>query len=155
MPDTNAGTGADAVFRLIYRSRLTIPTEELRDEVSNILSAARTKNPEQGITGALVVWEDNVVQTLEGDEDAVRRLYDTIGRDRRHEQIELVDTSDGVDRAFGRWSMAWVSDDNDADMPLSTNQWEGGIDVTAPPLRTPDEDAVIASMRDRVRGASA
>lgn len=142
------------IFRLVYRSRLSIPPDDVEAEVAKILGAARTKNPRLGITGALVVWEESVVQTLEGDEDVVRDLYATIGRDPRHEQLELVEETPGVARAFTRWSMARVSDGADADIPLS-KQWEGGIDVSAPRLTTPDEDAVVRSMRDRVRGASA
>ena len=76
---------------------------------------ARTKNEQHGITGALVVWEDSVVQTLEGDEGAIRDLYEKIERDPRHEQVEVVETETGK-RAFGRWSMAWVSDDDQLDI---------------------------------------
>ncbi|MCD2191868.1 BLUF domain-containing protein [Actinomycetospora endophytica] len=155
MVESGASTGGGPVFRLIYRSSLKISGDDLQVELPKILAAARRKNPEQGITGALVVWEDSVVQTLEGEESAVRGLYDTIQRDPRHEQVELVETAAGVDRAFPRWSMARVTDDDEADLPLSVNQWEGGIDVTAPRLQTPAEEAVIASMRNRVRGAPA
>ena len=103
--------------------------------MANILSAARTKNPALGITGALVVWDDNVVQTLEGEEAAVRGLYDTIHQDPRHEQVELVETSQGVDRAFPKWSMAWVSDDDAARPPAREKRWEGGVDVPGAPVR--------------------
>jgi hypothetical protein len=95
-----------------------------------------------------------VVQTLEGEEGVVRGVDDTISRDPRHEQVELVETTQGVERAFTRWSMAHVSDGADADLPLS-KQWEGGIDVSRPRLTTPEEDAVVSAMRDRVRGAPA
>ena len=155
MPDDSTSTGDGPVFRLIYRSRLTIPAEDLKAEVAAILSAARTKNPGLGITGALVIWEDNVVQTLEGEESVVRGLYDTIHADPRHQQVDLVETSPGVERTFARWSMARVSEDEDADIPLGGNQWEGAVDVSVPRLTTPEEDAVISTMRDRVRGAPA
>ncbi len=155
MPDDSTSTGGGPVFRLIYRSRLTIPADDLKVEVAKILSAARTKNPGLGITGALVIWEDNVVQTLEGEESAVRGLYDTIHADPRHRQVELVETSPGVERTFARWSMARVSEDDDADIPLGGAQWEGAVDVSVPRLTTPEEDVVITAMRDRVRGAPA
>ncbi|WP_433783130.1 BLUF domain-containing protein [Actinomycetospora sp. CA-101289] len=150
--DSSAGGGP--VFRLVYRSRLDIPADDVEAEVATILAAARRKNPQLGITGALVVWEDGVVQTLEGEEGVVRGVYDTISRDPRHEQVELVETTPGVERAFTRWSIAHISDGADADLPLS-KQWEGGIDVSRPRLTTPEEDAVVSAMRDRVRGAPA
>ena len=149
-----SSTESGPVFRLVYRSRLSIPPDDVEGEVARILEAARTKNPQHGITGALVVWEDNVVQTLEGEEGVVRGLYETISRDPRHVQVDLVEETSGVERAFTRWSMARVSDGADADIPLS-NQWEGGIDVSRPRLTTPAEDAVVDAMRDRVRGATA
>lgn len=155
MADHDTSTGDGPVFRLIYRSRLTVPGADTKVEVARILETARRKNPSLGITGALVVWDEAVVQTLEGDEDVVRGLYETISRDPRHEHVELVETSPGVARTFARWSMARVSDDDESDLPLGANQWEGGIDVNAPRLTTPDEDMIIGSMRDRVRGAPA
>jgi MFS family permease len=153
MPDQSTDSGP--VFRLIYRSRLTIPDDDVEAEVANILAKARTKNPQAGITGALVVWGTSVVQTLEGEEGAVRGLYDVISKDPRHEHVELVETTPGVDRTFGRWSMARVADDDDADMPVGGDQWEGAVDVAARRLTSPEEEAAAKAMRDRVRGASA
>ena len=143
------------VFRLVYRSRLTT-AGDVDAQVENILGASRRNNPALGITGALVVWDESVVQTLEGDEDAVRSLYEKIERDPRHEGLELVETVSGVDRAFPKWSMARVSDRPESDIPLGMSAWEGGPDIQgARALTTPDEDRVITTMRERVRGASA
>lgn len=153
------GSNDESVFRLIYRSRLTVDGEDYRPAVANILATARRKNPDHGITGALVVWDASVVQTLEGDEGAVRGLYDTISQDPRHEHVELVElveTSEGVERAFSKWAMAQVSDYDQADIPLRMNQWEGGVDVEGfKALISPEQEVLIAKMRDRVRGASA
>lgn len=120
-----------------------------------ILAVARKKNPQHGITGALVVWEDSVVQTLEGEESAVRGLYEIINGDPRHERVEVIDTQTGVERAFPRWSMAWVSDDDQPDLPLNVRQQESSSDVQSPRFGTPEEDDAVRAMRDRVRGASA
>jgi hypothetical protein len=51
--------------------------------------------------------------------------------------------------------MARISEDDEADIPLGGDQWEGAVDVSVPRLTTPEEDVIIASMRDRVRGAPA
>ena len=100
-----------------------------------------------------MIWEDGVVQTLEGDEGVVRGLYDTIAVDPRHQDVELVEESPGVERTFARWSMAQVSDSDEADIPIDSNQWEGAVDVRGFKLVTPEEEAVISAMRDRVHGA--
>lgn len=144
------------VFRLVYRSRLCVPDDDRQEEVAKILGVARAKNPQLGVTGALIVWDDNVVQTLEGDENTVRGLYEKIHEDPRHNHVETVDTKSGVDRAFGRWSMAWVSDDDDQpDLPLNMRSREGSTDFQSPRFVSPEEDEAVRSMRDRVRGASA
>lgn len=152
MADDSTDNGGGPVFRLIYRSRLQIPEDDRKEEVASILRTARRKNPSLGITGALVVWDDSIVQTLEGEESAVRGLYDTIHADPRHEQVELIDTATGVDRAFPKWSMAQVSDDDQPDIPLGMRP---AGEYQSPRFVSPAEDAVIKSMRDRVRGASA
>lgn len=155
MADEHTHSDGGAVFRLIYRSRLTVDGDDWRPAVANILAAARRKNPALGITGALVVWDASVVQTLEGDEDAVRGLYRTITDDPRHTDVALVETGRGA-RAFAKWSMAQVSDYDEADFPLRTNQWEGGVDVHGwKALISPEQDLILTKMRERVRGATA
>ena len=154
MAGNNTGTDSGPVFRLVYRSQLCVSEDERKEEVSKILAVARTKNEQQGITGALVVWEDSVVQTLEGDESSIRSLYEKIQRDPRHENVEVVDESTG-NRAFGRWSMAWISDDDQPDLPLNPRQHEKSSGIQFAQFSSPEEDAAVRAMRDRVRGASA
>ncbi|GLZ54337.1 BLUF domain-containing protein [Actinomycetospora sp. NBRC 106378] len=148
----NTSTGP--VFRLVYRSNL-IASDDVEAQVADILATSRRNNPARGITGALVVWDESVVQTLEGDEDAVRALYATIERDPRHTGLELVETTPGVERAFGKWSMARVADDGDSDIALGLRAWEGGVDVVGGrAMTTPDEDRAVAMMRERVGGTA-
>ncbi|MEJ2867539.1 BLUF domain-containing protein [Actinomycetospora sp. OC33-EN08] len=146
----------DKVYRLVYHSRLSVPSDDIAAAVSNILSTSRRNNPAQGITGALVVFDIDVVQTLEGEQEKVQALYERIGRDPRHEDVKLVETHEGVDRAFVKWSMAHVADNAESDIALGMAAWEGGIDVMGHrALTTPDEDRVLETMRERVRGAKA
>jgi hypothetical protein len=150
----NAAT-AGPVFRLIYSSRLRIPEHERKAQLGAIFSTARSNNARQGVTGALLVWHDNVVQALEGDEATVRELYDTIRRDTRHERITLLEEGMVPERTFGRWSMARVSDDDDGpDIPLLMNRDKGGISPAAPRPTTPEQDAVVATMREYARGSA-
>jgi hypothetical protein len=135
MGDDSASTGSGPVFRLVYRSHLRIPDHQRKAELGAIFSTARSKNKHRGVTGALLVWGENVVQTLEGDEQTVRDLYRTI------------------ERVFGKWSMARVSDEDQPDIPLLMDRDKGGITPAARRPTTPEQDAVLDSMRDQVRGA--
>jgi hypothetical protein len=141
------------VFRLIYSSHLRIPEHQRKAELGAIFSTARSKNTKSGVTGALLVWHDHVVQALEGDETVVRALYDTIYEDPRHERVRVLEAGDVPQRVFGRWSMARVSDDDRPDIPLLMNRDKGGISPAAPRPTTPEQDEVIATMREYARSA--
>jgi hypothetical protein len=149
---------ADAVsvpiFRLVYRSQLTISPEDRKVEIESILEDSRSKNVERDITGALLVWQDYVVQTLEGEESAVRGLYEKIALDPRHEAVALLEAQPVESRAFTRWSMARISDnDQPSGMPILTNRREG--DAPEPSHDTREADPVINAMRGSARGESA
>ncbi len=142
------------LFRLVYRSQLAISPEERKVEIDSILEASRTKNVDRDITGALLVWQDYVVQTLEGEESVVRALYEKIAKDDRHEAVTLLEAQPVESRNFARWSMARISDnDQPSGMPILTNRSEG--DTPEPGHETREADPVIGAMRGYARGTSA
>jgi hypothetical protein len=146
------GTAADGdvVFRLMYRSRNLIPTPARKAELGHVFSKARSHNKGVGVTGALLVAGDWFVQVLEGEEVVVRSLYDVIASDARHAGVELVETVPGVERAFGRWSMARVAADGEPDVPLIAHV--DGIAPAAARSTTPAQEGIVAQMH---RAASA
>ena len=149
-----ADNAAAPIFRLVYRSQLTIAPEDRKVEIASILDASRSKNVDRDITGALLVWQDYVVQTLEGEEGAVRGLYEKIATDPRHEAVTLLEAQPVESRAFARWSMARISDnDQPSGMPILTNRHEG--DAPEPGPETRETDPVIGAMRGYARGTSA
>lgn len=149
-----AGNEAVPLFRLVYRSQLTISPEDRKVELASILDSSRSKNVDHDITGALLVWQDYVVQTLEGEEGAVRDLYEKIAKDPRHEAVTLLEAQAVDRRAFAKWSMARVSDnDQPSGMPILTNRHEG--DAPEPGIETRETDPVITAMRGYARGTSA
>jgi hypothetical protein len=152
MPENGSQDGP--VFRLVYRSRMRIPPERRKADLGTIFSAARSNNKKQGVTGALIVWEEQFVQALEGDESVVRELYATISHDPRHERLAVVSEEQVDQRVFGRWSMARVTEDGEPDIPLLMNRDKGGISPAAPRPTTPDQDALLEQMRSIARGES-
>lgn len=139
-------------FRLIYRSRDLIPTDERKVEHGKLFSQARSRNKGRQICGALVIWQDSFVQALEGDEDAVRALYTRIEADPRHDQVAILHTDTVSDRVFQRWHMARVGDDGDSDMPLIAHQ--DGISPAAGRGTTPAQEEVLTVMRAAARQAA-
>ncbi|HEU0101530.1 MAG TPA: BLUF domain-containing protein [Mycobacteriales bacterium] len=146
-PDTS---GPDPTFRLAYRSRSRIAPEDRRAELGTLFSTARAHNKRQGISGALLVHGDWFVQTLEGDERAVRRLFARIETDPRHEAVELLDAQTVGGRVFARWSMAKVAEDGESDIALIAHA--DGIAPAAPrDSLTADQAQVLAAMRAATR----
>ncbi len=144
------GGGAEQVFRLIYRSHSLVAPDDRATVLGDIFTTARRHNRELGISGALMVTDDAFVQTLEGEESAVRDLFASISRDRRHDQVVLIEETT-AQRTFGRWAMAKVSTEGGPDIRLLSNAGRGGI-VAAPkdPSITPVQESVLASMRGAI-----
>ena len=138
------------VFRLIYRSRSLVPPDKQDRELGNILRGARVANAAQGITGALLIYDNWFAQTLEGPEAAVRALYEKISRDKRHDSVELRDQGVVKERVFSKWAMARVSEHGDPDIPLMASA--EGVVVAATRPSTPEQDRVLDVMRDATRG---
>ena len=156
MTETGAGDSGP-VFRLIYRSRSRIGAAERKHQLGEIFSVARSSNKKLGVTGALLITDDEFVQTLEGAEPAVRELYAKISKDKRHEHLEVLDSGDVSERVFGRWAMAKVAAEGEPDIPLLTNVDKGGISPAQPRPTTEAQETVLDVMRQSLRhsGASA
>lgn len=93
------------MFQLVYTS--TARSLFTPEDISHILEVSRTKNQEHGITGVLLYKSGSIVQVLEGDEAAVRRLYANIGQDPRHWNVATVFTRDIAHREFPAWTMGF------------------------------------------------
>lgn len=145
-----------AVFRLIYRSRSTIAEETRRSELGAIFTAARSHNKALDITGALLITERAFAQTLEGEERAVRGLFERISRDPRHESVSVLEESHVDAREFGRWAMAKVAEDGGPDIRMLSNAARGQIVAAGPdPHVTPEQAEIIGFMRESLLAVEA
>lgn len=143
-PSTGSGT-----FRLMYRSRDLIADSERGVALGTLFSTARANNKALGISGALLVDSDRFVQTLEGEEVAVRALFARIEKDERHDHVELLSAGTVAGRVFARWSMARVGQDGQPDIPLIAHV--DGISPAAGRGTTPEQDSVLDVMRAAAR----
>ena len=141
---------ADAVFRLIYRSRSRIEPARSALAMSDILGVSRSKNTAWGITGALMLYQDWVAQVLEGDEARVRALFGTIRSDARHGSVQVTEQIGGVRRTFPRWAMAHVGEHGQPDAPrLATPT---GTAAAAAWRLSDEQEKVVAELRNLTRG---
>lgn len=92
------------MLTIMYRSEAValLPFSEL----TRICIDSAHKNRGLGITGFLIEFEGIFLQVLEGEPDAVGTLYDRIGADPRHRNVELLLREVGdTGRSFGFWAM--------------------------------------------------
>jgi hypothetical protein len=148
-----SGPDSEPVFRLSYRSHNLIDPDERKAELGELFTAARGNNKRQSITGALLLSGDYFVQTLEGDESAVRALFERIAVDPRHENVAVLEARTVPTRAFPRWSMASVAEEYGAEDTYLIAH-EDGISPASSRGTTPAMEAVLRGMRQAAREAS-
>lgn len=119
--DAPAGLGPDAaeaarshaaapgapVASLIYRSRAHRPFDG--SALGALLHTARRRNRSEAITGLLLYDGRSFVQWLEGPADGLNRVLDSICRDPRHGDIEIIARADSAPRTFSGWDMKLAS----------------------------------------------
>lgn len=91
------------MIRLAYISCATATLQE-RD-LERILTIARRNNQRDDITGMMIYHGGTILQVLEGPVDNVRKCYDRIHADPRHNSIYVLDERNIKSRAFSQWSM--------------------------------------------------
>jgi hypothetical protein len=94
------------LVRLFYISRANVAMTST--VTSTILESARVHNRVAGITGVLCQGQGLFIQVLEGERNSVNRLYNTLIKDKRHKDVEMVAIEEVQERKFPNWSMAHV-----------------------------------------------
>ena len=92
------------MYELLYAS---LATDSITGpEVKKILQASKANNEKHGITGMLVYSETEFVQLLEGEQIAVKTLYNKIRQDKRHRNTKIFYEGAIRSRSFDSWAMA-------------------------------------------------
>lgn len=101
------------LMRLVYISRATDTSGDInrmQATTDAILQQARTFNLQNGITGILCFSDNCFFQCLEGEAGAVERLFASIEKDARHDDVKVVLKETISARSFSQWSMKYVPD---------------------------------------------
>ncbi len=95
------------LVRLLYASRSNQPhTAAL---LETILAQSHAHNPARGITGILCYSGDIFMQVLEGSRAEVSALYNSIAKDPRHHDVEILMLEEISQRRFAGWTMGQVN----------------------------------------------
>lgn len=96
------------LYNLAYISKNTIngTPETVKDEIAVILAAAHKNNPSMEITGALLYSGGYFCQVIEGPEETIEDLFETIQMDDRHGSVTVLHFEPIEKRGFSEWAMA-------------------------------------------------
>lgn len=95
------------LHELIYTSFATIEMDE--NDLANLLERSREKNVRLNISGLLVSYKREFIQLLEGEKSDIFSLYETICKDERNQQNQLLWDGEIEERSFTDWSMAFLN----------------------------------------------
>jgi uncharacterized Fe-S cluster-containing MiaB family protein len=93
------------MLQLIYASRET--TEFGEKPLGALLEKAREHNEQNNITGFLLYISGNFLQVLEGPDEAVKTIFNSIEQDARHSSLKVIAKNEIQEREFDNWSMAF------------------------------------------------
>lgn len=95
------------MVRYIYTSKIA---QRLNQEgIQKIIQSAVKYNELNEITGLLISNFEYFFQVLEGPEQNVATLFNTIKTDNRHENIHLLTKDDVNRRLFPNWKMGYLT----------------------------------------------
>jgi hypothetical protein len=92
---------------LLYVSESCLSWPEDSHEIDEIVAAARRRNEELSITGALIYTRTHFAQALEGEAADLEPVMASIRQDVRHRNIHLVSDEMLDARCFPSWTMAY------------------------------------------------
>ena len=95
-----------ALYQVVYISMVS-GDEPSRAELQSLLAPSVWRNRALGVTGMLLYAHGGFMQLLEGEEEAVKALFDRVRRDDRHRRVTVLVQGPVAERTFADWAMAY------------------------------------------------
>ncbi|MGR8931984.1 MAG: BLUF domain-containing protein [Gammaproteobacteria bacterium] len=94
-----------SLYCLVYTS---VSTQKMSDnDLKNLLEKSRLKNQGSNITGMLLYLDPYFIQVLEGEQDTIDKIFNTISQDARHQKVSIIYKQPLDKRYFSNWSMGF------------------------------------------------
>jgi hypothetical protein len=101
------------LIELVYASRSNVARSKsgtgIEPEIGRILTQSRRNNQPLEIGGVLCFGNDTFFQCLEGERDAVEKLYNKLHDDSRHRDVTLLRKRSIDRRRFKLWAMKYLT----------------------------------------------
>lgn len=117
------------MYYLVYISSAVKPMNY--DDLSALLQQCRDNNQKLGITGMLLYQNGTFLQLLEGEQQVVMDLYNTISKDHRHTAIHTVLDGEIAERNFPDWSMGFFNMDKAGEFPQYSEFIDEKLELTS------------------------
>lgn len=106
--------------RLLYTSDACIRDGDVPADIQvhEMAHASARRNAANALTGALLFIENQFIQVLEGDPEAIEQTFERICCDLRHTNVKLVDLASVSERMFPEWEMIVLSQSQEASLQL-------------------------------------
>lgn len=115
----------EQLTRITYVSRSTFkPFKQktgIEPNVARILSESRRNNIRRNLVGVLYYGDGCFFQCLEGSADNIDELLESLHRDTRHGELEILSRSSIQQLSFDDWNMKYVSIDAQVQQLLTKN----------------------------------
>lgn len=129
------------MHQVIYSSAAVAPFTET--QLAQLLARARINNERLEITGLLLYDDGSFLQALEGESEVIERLYETIGRDKRHHRVVALLRREIDERHFSQWRMGFAA----------VNAFSKKLPGYSDYLQARNEPAAAASAAERLMGS--
>lgn len=106
--------------RLLYTSDACIRDGDVPAviQVHEMAHASAKRNAVSQLSGALLFVENQFIQVLEGDPQAIEQTFERICCDLRHTNVKLVDLASVSERIFSEWEMKVLSETQETSLAL-------------------------------------
>jgi hypothetical protein len=102
-PAATPAKSDDSIAMLAYRSRaVTPPTDR---ELDVLLGNAQSRNRAEQLSGLLIYDQGYYFQWLEGPQEALQRVWNSIRHDPRHRDVQILREQTMPKRFFGEWDL--------------------------------------------------
>lgn len=99
------------LMQIVYSSDACKPMTSR--ELETLVDQAKVNNSEFNITGLLVYCNGHFLQLLEGEEEHVRLILNTIKQDPRHKNLEVIVSNHSQARVAESWNMVLYEPDKE------------------------------------------
>ena len=106
-----AHSDAHLLVSMTYASRAN--QDVSANDFNEILQQAQQNNAANGITGMLVFNKTYFLQTIEGPRAQINHLLSELLADRRHHDLQVIETREIKHREWSQWSMNYASPTQD------------------------------------------